>query len=81
MLISSCYYKSVFQGNETDPVFSLGCCLYCEGSEEAVMWKGVKYNLKWKEKISIKTPKDSLGFVTPKQKESWVLCFNTPWLK
>lgn len=33
--------------------------VFCDGSEEAVVLKGAKYNLKWKEKISIKTPKDT----------------------
>lgn len=34
--------------------------VYFGGSEEALILKGVKYNLNWKEKISIKIP-DELG--------------------
>lgn len=34
--------------------------VYWEGSEEALILKGVQYNLKWKEKISIKTTDDNL---------------------
>lgn len=32
--------------------------VYFGGSEEALILKGIKYNLKWKEKISIKTPNE-----------------------